>query len=252
MSKYQWKVWLRNNKLTDNPSDYIAEVDVAGNTRRQQDIIDRVVAEGSEVSAATIKAVIDRVNAVKQDFILSGYSVFDDFIHLTPRVTGSWEGTEKFTDGKHRITVDAVLSKEMHAELKEVGVHVLGIADSGVRIMLVTDVATGKTDGNVTPGDDIVIAGDKIKIAGLPQPDGSLEPGINAYFVATNGEAAPALRISENRPSRIVARVPALDEGNYTLRIVTRYTRGSALLKEPRTVEYSLPILISPVNGGGA
>jgi hypothetical protein len=86
MAKFNWKVWLRPNKLTPNPTDFVAEVDTAGDTRRQQDIIDRIIAEGSEVKPETIKAILDRANAVKRDFILAGYGVFDDFIHLTPRV----------------------------------------------------------------------------------------------------------------------------------------------------------------------
>jgi hypothetical protein len=246
MSKFLWKVWLRPNKLTLNPSDYVAEVDTAGTTRRQSDIIDRIAAEGSEVKPATIRAVLDRANAVKQEFLLQGYSVFDDFIHLTPRVTGSWVGTEHFTEGHHRVTVDAVVSKALHEQFKQVGVEVLGVADSKARIMLVTDVATQKSDGTITCGDDIVIVGHRIRLAGLPQPDGSLEPGINVFFVAPDGVTLiPAVRVSENNPARLVARVPAdLTAGqNYLLRIVTRFSKNATLLKEPRTIDYELPLV---------
>ncbi|MDR1603124.1 MAG: DUF4469 domain-containing protein [Tannerella sp.] len=245
MAKFEWKVWLRPNVLTGDPTDYVAEVDTAGHTRQQADIIERMVAEGSEIKSETIKAILDRTNAIKRDFILRGYGVNDDFIHLTPRVPGSWTGTETYTEGKHRATVDAVLSRDMHEELKQVGVRVLGVADSGARIMLVTDVATGKTDGTLTLGDDIVIAGDKVKIVGLPQPDGSMEPGINVYFVTPDGVAATqAARISENMPSKVVARVPAtLAEGIYTLRIVTRFA-GGKILKTPRVIEYAVPLVV--------
>jgi hypothetical protein len=71
MAKFLWKVWLRPNKLTQNPSDYVAEVDTAGTTRRQSDIIERIVYEGSEIKSETVKAVLDRANAVKQEFINS-------------------------------------------------------------------------------------------------------------------------------------------------------------------------------------
>ncbi|MDR2627581.1 MAG: DUF4469 domain-containing protein [Dysgonamonadaceae bacterium] len=48
--------------------------------------------------------------------------------------------------------------------------------------------------------------------------------------------------MSENKPTRVVVRVPGnLAAGNYTLRIVTRYTHGGGiLLREPRTIEYEL------------
>jgi hypothetical protein len=35
MAKYRWKVWLHSNKLTDNPNNYVAELDSAGATRRK-------------------------------------------------------------------------------------------------------------------------------------------------------------------------------------------------------------------------
>jgi hypothetical protein len=246
LAKYLREVWLRPNKLTQNPSDYVAEVDTAGTTRRQSDIIERIAYEGSEIKSETVKAVLDRANAVKQEFLLQGYSVFDDFIHLTPRVTGSWVGVEHFSEGHHKVTVDAVASKMLHEQFKQVGVEVLGVADAKSRIMLVTDVATQKTDGTITQGDDIIIAGNKIKLAGLPQPDGSFEPGINVFFVAADGiTVIPAVRVSENMPSRIIARVPTdLTAGqDYLLRIVTRYSSSSSLLKEPRVIEYELPLV---------
>jgi hypothetical protein len=245
MAKFLWKVWLRPNKLTPNPSDYVAEVDTAGRTRTLQDIIDRIVAEGSEIKPETIKAILDRANIVKRDYVLEGYGVFDGFIHLTPRIDGAWNGRETFTAGRHRTTVDAVLSKAMHEDLKQVGVEVLGVADSGARIMQVTDVATQKTDGTITPGDDILIDGDKIKLLGLPQPDGSMESGIGVFFLAiVGGGPQEAIRVSENRPSHLQARVPALTKGTYTLRIVTRFTSGTTLLKEPRTIDYELLLTV--------
>jgi hypothetical protein len=247
MSKYLWKSWLRLNRLTPSPNDYVAEVDTAGETRRLEDIIDRIEQEGSEIKRETIRAVLERANTVKRDFVLNGYSVFDDFIHISPRVTGTWSGKETFTEGQHRVTVDAVLSKEMHEALKQVGVHILGIADPGAHIMLVTDVATQRTDGTVTPGDDILIAGDKIRVDGLPQPDGSTEPGIGVFFVGPDDIPVPAGRISENKPSKVIARVPSgLAWPDYRLRIVTRYA-GANLLKTPRTIEYDLPIHPVPV-----
>jgi hypothetical protein len=69
MVKYLWKIWLRPNRLTSNPSDYIAEVDTAGTTRRQSDMIERMSSEGSEVKSETIRAIPDRrANAIKQEF----------------------------------------------------------------------------------------------------------------------------------------------------------------------------------------
>jgi hypothetical protein len=248
MAKYLWKVWLRQNKLTPNPTDYVAEVDTAGKTRSLDDIVEQMNAEGSEINPATMKAILVRANDVKRDYVLRGYPFFDEFIHITPRVTGAWSGKETYTEGTHGKTVDALLAKNLREDLdKQVGVHVLGVAGTGADIRLVTDVATGKTDGAITPGDDIVIVGDKIKVAGLPQPDNSTEPGIGVFFVTGGGDALPAVRISENTPSKLIVRVPSsfMPEYRYTLRIVTRYTHGSGvLLNDPRIIDYNVPLFV--------
>jgi hypothetical protein len=42
MAKFLWKMQLRPNRLTQNPSNYVTEVDTAGTTRRQNNIIERI------------------------------------------------------------------------------------------------------------------------------------------------------------------------------------------------------------------
>ena len=80
---------------------------------------------------------------------------------------------------------------------------------------------------------DIRIDGDKIKI----MPDD--EDGLGVFFVNADGDVIPVTRrLTQNDPKRLIARVPDLPAGQYTLRIVTRYTTATTLLKEPRIIEY--------------
>jgi hypothetical protein len=128
----------------------------------------------------------------------------------------------------------------MRTALTEVGIEVIGIKDSGAYIGLVTDTVTGATDGTITAGDDIRIEGDKIKIT----PDD--EPGLGIFFVDESGTASQVTRrLTDNTPKRLIARVPALPPGQYTLRIVTRFTTGITMLKESRTIEYERPLTVS-------
>jgi hypothetical protein len=43
---------------------------------------------------------------------------------------------------------------------------------------------------------------------------------------------------------RLIARVPELPAGQYTLRVVTRFSQGSVFLTEPRTVEYDRLLIV--------
>ena len=155
--------------------------------------------------------------------------------------SGSWIGANAtYAPEAHKITCDMSPAAELRTNLEEVGVEVLGVRESGAFIGLVTDSATGTTDGIITAGDDIVIEGDKIKVA----PDD--EAGLGVFFVAADGtENVVVHRLMQNDPKKVVARVPALAAGAYTLIIKTRFSSSSALVNQPRTVIYSQPLIVA-------
>jgi hypothetical protein len=241
--KFFWKVWLRLNALTkDIENDYIAEVSTIGKTLRNEDIARSIKDEGSELQYETLLDILNRADRQRIKKIQEGYSILTGVSHISPRVLGAWLGTVyRFDPEKHHITVDQTPSAELRAALDEVGIEVLGVKDSGAIISLVTDAATGKTDGTITPDDDIIIEGEKIRIA----PDD--EAGLGVFFIGAQGEEWQVThRLTENNPKKVIARVPSLPVANsYTLVIKTRFTKSaSALLKEPRTLTYSLPLTV--------
>jgi hypothetical protein len=128
----------------------------------------------------------------------------------------------------------------MRAALETVGVEVLGEREGTGYISLVTDISTGKTDGSITPDEDLLIAGDKLKVA----PDD--EAGLGVFFVDAQGADHPVThRLTENLPSKLIVRVPALVPGAYTLKVVTRFSNSKVLLQEPRAITYPLPLAVT-------
>ncbi len=245
-TKY-WKVWLTPNLLTkDVDNDYIAEVSTSKQTLRNEDIAQRIVDEGSEIKYDTLLSIINQHDRIIREAVCDGYSVLTGVGQYSPRVTGNWIGkSANFDPSVNKLTLDMTLSKDMRDALATVGVEVLGVKEGGgASIGLVTNTLDGNTDGYITPGDDILIEGAKIKVAGDEELCG-------VYFVLRDAAEETIhkveRRLTQNNPSRIIARVPAtLEPGSYTLRIVTQYTNsGSTLLKEPRTIEYELPLVVS-------
>ena len=238
-----WKVWLRENLLTkDVDNDYIAEVSTEKNTLRNEDIARKIVEEGSEIKYDTLLSVINQHDRIIRTAIQQGFSVLTQTCQFTPRVSGTWIGTKaQFDPNVHKITLDIIPSAEMRKALTEVGVEVLGAKDAGASIGLVTDTATGKTDGTITKGDDIMIEGSKIKVT--PEE----EAGIGVFFISAGGEETKVTRrLTQNDPSKVIARVPAdLEAGTYTLRIVTRFSNSVVLLKEQRVVEYERTLTVN-------
>jgi hypothetical protein len=240
--KFFWKVWLRLNLLTkDVENDYVAEVSTIGKTLRNEDIARAFKDEGSELQYETLLDILNRADRLRVQKVQEGYTVLTGIARISPRVLGAWLGaTHRFDPEKHRITASLTPSAELHAAFEEVGVEVLGVKDSGAIISLVTDAATGKTDGTITINDDIIIEGEKIRVA----PDG--ETGTGIFFLNEHGDEWPVShRLAQNDPKKIIARVPALLSGSYTLLIKTRYSQSSTLLKEIRTLSYGLPLTVA-------
>jgi hypothetical protein len=243
MKKYFWKTWLRLNLLTKVDNDYVAEVSATNQkTLRTEDIAAEIKANGSEGEYETILSYLNHSDRIIREKAQQGYRIQTGFCHLAPRVLGSWIGANAKYDPKvHTITMDMIPSPELREALLEVGIEVLGVRDNYAYIGLVTDTSNGLTDGTITPGDDILIEGDKIKI--LPEAD-----GLGVFFVdsATGTEYPVTRRLTQNDPKKVIARVPAdLPASLYTLRIVTRFTTGgSVLLNEPRVIEYDRLLIV--------
>jgi hypothetical protein len=239
--KFTWKVWLRLNLLTkDVENDYVAEVSTTGKTLRNEDIAQAIKDEGSELQYETLLNILNHGDRLRRERLQQGYSVQTGVCHISPRVAGAWIGaSEHFNPDVHKITCDLTASAELRRALEEVSVDVLGVRDSGALIGLVTDVTTGKTDGTITRNGNLIIEGEKIKVA----PAG--EAGLGIFFVLPNGDAAPVTEaLTQNDPKKIICRVPSLAAGVYTLQIATRFTSGNTLLKLPRTIAYELPLTV--------
>jgi hypothetical protein len=236
-----WKVWLRRNLLTkDVENDFIAEVSTAGNTLRNEDIAARIVAGRSELRLETILSILTVRDEVVREALSQGAAVQDGCVRMAPRVSGNWFGaSHAFDPETHKIGLDVSPSAEMRAALETVGVEVLGEKNSGAYIGMVTDAATGKTDGAITPDEDVIVTGDKIKIA----PEG--EAGLGVFFVDANGAETPVTRkLTENNPKRLIFRVPALAPGVYTLKVATRFSNSSTHLQDPREISYEFPLTV--------
>ena len=233
---HYWEFTLRDNPLTkDNTEDCVAEVKSGPRTLRKEDIAKEIKRTGSELKLPTILSVTTQSNDIIMEALLNGDSVITDICQFIPRITGPFYNVDApFDPAIHRLTFDVIFTKTMREGLKKVKTIKLGAKESVARIGTVTDTLTGLIDGTITPNEDIMISGDLIKIAGD-------ESVVEAVKVTR--------RLTQNDPGKIIARVPALADGSYTLRIVTQYSTSSHQLKEARTLEYKKPLFVGDPGG---
>ena len=235
--EHQWDVYLRPNYLTaDDLNDCIADVLTRLQTQHNADIAAKIAAKTGQDKNAVLSNLNQRDEEVK-NCLLDGKSFADSLIQISPRVTGVWATSKSaFDPAIHKRTADVMLTQEFRGALEAVGVRVLGTKQGGAEISLVTDSATGATDGTITAGDDIVIDGDKIKI----QDEADEAQGV--FFVDSDGkEHRVSRRLTVNKPTQVIARVPADVSGEVKVVVRTKYTgSGSTKLKSPREIEYSV------------
>ena len=245
IKKFFWKVWTVLNHLTrDDDKDSYAEVSTINDTAYNADLARAMVEGRSEFNYETILSIIEQRDAMVLKFILNGRSFIDNNVQMTPRVKGVWRGLKPTPNYDiHRASVDLVATSKFRKALEQVGFEVLGPKDNTAIISLVTDTLTDATNGTVTPNEDIRIVGDKIKI--VPKFDGYLgDEGI--FFVDDSGTRHQVTRkLTENNPSSILARVPALIPGEYTLEIVSYFSGNNAKpLTTARILRYAFPIIV--------
>ncbi len=236
--KHVWEVYLRPNTLTkDNDRDCIAEVHSHAPRQRNEDIAALLTEERSEFRPETILNILNMRDKAVVGLIQEGLSFMDGVAQISPRVSGVWETENAQYDEKvHKRTVDMVPSAELRNALDDISVKVLGAKEESAKIAAVTDTATGLKDGTLTIGDDIIIEGEKIKVNEADAAQG-------VFFKAANGtECKTERRLSVNKPSQLMARVPqTVPEGKVTVIVRTKYSGTSTPLKELRELVFNYP-----------
>jgi hypothetical protein len=137
---------------------------------------------------------------------------------------------EQFNPEKHSVLFAFAQGPELRKELSSVEVNILGLADTSLCILQVVDVKTGSVDDLLTPGRNLRIAGDKVRIAGKDDSNG-------IYFINQSTEErikVDAADIVENNPSELLIITPELGAGIYKLEVTTQFSK-SHVLKDPRT-----------------
>ncbi|MDR0538552.1 MAG: DUF4469 domain-containing protein [Tannerellaceae bacterium] len=231
--------------IQHNKHRYRATLVPRGPTKRPDDLINDIIAGGTEFRPETIRNILDLAAARIADYLAEGYSYQDRNFHHSPIVHGIWHSLTPGAAEKqsHRITVSTKLTPSMRAHLRDVNLNILGEKHATAAIGRIVSLA-GDTPGDaLIAGEYIRITGRKIKI--FPDSD-----DLGVFFVPMNG--APAVRVAhrlhENRKGMIEAQVPPqLPPGDYIIQVRTRFTDNpSKPLQEPRIIEYDYPLTVRP------
>ncbi|GHV63920.1 hypothetical protein FACS1894199_00940 [Bacteroidia bacterium] len=223
------KAWLKKNDLTADPNDSIAVVSSLGSINKKG-LLDVIKADGLELSIETLDDVITRYNRYAARYAASGWNVDTGLVYLRPIITGPFY-SKRVDPLKNSIYVCATQGIEIRKELKQTEIEILGEMPDVMSILQVINMYSKVADGTITRGHNVQVDGTYIRVIG---------EGATVGVYLENAEADSHVKfdaadIVVNDPGKLILLVPAdLPEGLYRLKVVTQFTGGNKLLKNPR------------------
>jgi len=171
--------------------------------------------------------------------LCDGFSVNTGYFTIHPNIGGTFKDDKEAHDHKkHPITFRFQSLKALRDLRDNIEVIIDGIADTQGYIAEFFDVDEDATNTVIVPGDQFVMTGHKIKVAGD-------DPAVGVYIVPVENAAAAkkVKRIAENTSSKIIGIVPE-STGHFLNRVEirTQFSGGSFSLKTPRIITSSFII----------
>lgn len=230
------KVELHPYGLTDRKDDRYGRA-VTTKLLNEDDLIAIAIERRTDISAATMRAVMQLLTDIGIEQVAEGASVRFGLGHFNLGVTGVFVGNHaKWDSNLHRFFVKVAPVAKLRSAVVTCKGDVRGMASSGLCINSVTDVSTGAINSVLTAGGGVNVEGVKIKIEG-----DQASVGLYLTHLATNQVTSIArTAILVNKPSQLSFILPSkLASGSYKLGISTQYTSHKKLLNEPRLYEFA-------------
>jgi hypothetical protein len=230
------KAYLYDNPFNRNMGNYIAHVS-SEDSLNVKEIAEAAVSRGgADVSVAVMEHSVELWLQEMAYQVCDGFSVNAGWFTASVRVRGLFDSPQdNFDKDKHAILFEFRQGAKLRKELSAVTLDILGIADLGAVIAQVTDMKTGSINDLLTPGRNLQIAGNKIKVVGN-------EPEVGIRFrAADNPETVYAVALNDiavNNSRKVVAFIPEMPVGEYKLEISTQFIKGTQLLERPRTAVF--------------
>jgi hypothetical protein len=235
--------------VTNDPDEVLHRIRVkliASNLPGSKDAYYALTANEAELTVEEVAAVMvkrggftgnyhDLVTHVKEFMseiayqLCDGFTVNAGYFSIHPAVGGLFRYKNE-DPGSHPVQFRFRVRKPLRDLARYITVEVDAGADAGA-IDNFIDVASGETNGRVTPGGIYTVTGRRIKVTG-----GSPECGV--YFLSESDQRqfkAP-VKFAVNLSAKVSGIVPPLPAGEYRIAIKTQYTIGGIDLKQPRTV----------------
>ena len=126
------KALLRKNQLTNDPTDYKAQVIVKG-TMGMSDIVDELIKEGLKIDKETVLDILSQYNRKSANLALSGYNVNTGLVNMRSSIIGSlYHG--KWNPNVNWVDVSVSHGVELVQAVAQTNVEIIGDKDETIEM----------------------------------------------------------------------------------------------------------------------
>ncbi len=212
---------LLKNALSDDPDDYAARV-ISYDSVGLEEVIERMVQQGSTVTRADIVSVLEDFYTAIEGLLLNGVNVNTPLANFRLTIRGTFHGVgDSFDPDRHWLRVAITAGRRLRQAIRRKGRPVKDEMPPRFRPYPVTytDLNSGERNHTLTPGGMGQIEGYRLKF----DADDPLQ-GI--FFIAEDGTETRVRVMGENWPGKLLFLIPDLAPGSYRLEVRTLY-RGA-------------------------
>ena len=232
------KYSLSENQLNNRTDDYLAYTHSSGSLDKEA-VITRMLSRGTLLTRTDILAVLNNLEETTIDAILEGYTINLPLFKTSFSVSGVFESPiDNFDRNRHKLNVNFNKGILIRDAEKEVKLEKMNAVSPQPQIQEIKDSISKKTDEVLTSRGVVEVRGYNLKIEGD-------DTACGLWFVHENGDEIQAEIIIENKPSKIIAIIPLLDNGNYQVKIVTQHTGSATLVRAPKVFVYQKSLVVS-------
>jgi nucleoid DNA-binding protein len=230
---------LVENMLTDRPDDYSAQTHSIA-TLDKEALINRILNKGTLLTRTDILAALNGFEESVAEALLEGYSLTLPLFNTSFSISGVFESPlDTFDGNRHKLNINLTKGTLLRKVEKEVKFEKTNAAAALPNIQEVKDSVSGTVNEKLTKRGVVEVRGYSLKIEGA-------DAACGLWFVADSGAETKAEVLVENKPSRIIALIPDLPDGNYQVKVVTQFTGSGTAVKTPKVFVYQKILTVNP------
>ncbi|MCL2131245.1 MAG: DUF4469 domain-containing protein [Lentimicrobiaceae bacterium] len=226
------KYSLVKNWLTERPDDCSAQVKSLQSIDKEA-IVERMLNKGTTVARTDILAVLNSFEETVVEVLIEGNSINLPLFNTLFSMSGVFDNQQdSFDSSRHKLNINLRKGVLLRQAEKQVKFEKTNPITPQPHILEIRDLISDTKNQKITPQGVVEILGYNLKIQGD-------DPACGLWFCSGKNTEVKAEIIVENRPAKIIAIVPNLNNNLCKIKVVTQSTVGGRVLKNPKSFQYS-------------